>query len=323
MVAAGGVDDEVGVRRRLVGAGDAGELRDLPAPRLGVEALAVTSLALLDRRGHVHQEERAAGVGDVGPHLLAGGVEGRDGGEDRRTPPWRLISAATQPIRRMLVSRSAWRRWSPADRLRRTTSPSSEVTVRSPRSRITSCSARASVDLPLPNRPVKKTTSPCSPGGGSSKSTTSAIESGSLPSPVTPTTSPVAYAGDDPLAELLVGLGVATRGHRHRHHGGTVQQPRCLERGTDQAHPAQRPPLVRRRARARQGQQHHRLVGGVRLDGAQVLLGQRAGHRDGDSTRVPFVDLVGGEGEPAERAVLVVLEGLDRAHHAGEAPPAG
>ena len=122
----------------------------------------------------------------------------------------------------------------------------------------------------------------------------------------------------DPLAEPLVGVGIAARGHRHRHHGGTVQQPSRLQRGAQQPHPAQRPPLVRRRARARQRQQHHRLVGGVGLDGAQVLLGQRPGHRHRDRARVALAHLLGGEGEPPERAVLVVLQDLDRADHAGD-----
>ncbi len=76
--APGGVDPHVGVLGLLVGRGDAGELGDLPAPGLGVEALAVAALALLQRRGHVHQEERAAGVVDHRPHLLPGLVERRD-----------------------------------------------------------------------------------------------------------------------------------------------------------------------------------------------------------------------------------------------------
>ena len=110
------------------------------------------------------------------------------------TPPCRLISAATQPIRRMFVSRSALEKVSPADRFRRTTSPSRLVTVRSPCSRTTSCRARASVDLPLPDRPVKNSTSPCSAGPGRSASTRSATASGSSPWPETPSTSPGAYA---------------------------------------------------------------------------------------------------------------------------------
>ena len=76
--AAGRVDPYVGVLRLLVGRGDARELGDLAPPRLGVEALAVAPLALLERRRDVDEEEGAAGLGDVLPHLLAGRVERRD-----------------------------------------------------------------------------------------------------------------------------------------------------------------------------------------------------------------------------------------------------
>ena len=76
--APGGVHPHRRVLRLLVGRGDAGELRDLAAPRLGVEALAVAALALLERGGDVHEEERAAGLLDHRPHLLPGLVERRD-----------------------------------------------------------------------------------------------------------------------------------------------------------------------------------------------------------------------------------------------------
>ena len=81
--AAGGVDADVGVLRLLVGGGDAGELGDLAAAGLGVEALAVAALALLERGGDVDEEERAAGLVDHGADLLAGLVEGGDGADDR------------------------------------------------------------------------------------------------------------------------------------------------------------------------------------------------------------------------------------------------
>ena len=54
-----------------------------PAPGLGVEALAVPALALLQRGGDVDQEERAAGLLDHRPHLLPGLVERRDRAADR------------------------------------------------------------------------------------------------------------------------------------------------------------------------------------------------------------------------------------------------
>ena len=64
----------------------------------------------------------------------------------------------------MLVSRSARLKVSPAERFRRTTSPSRLVIVRSPRSSRESITAWATVDFPLPDSPVKKSTSPCSLG---------------------------------------------------------------------------------------------------------------------------------------------------------------
>ena len=64
--------------RLLVRRGDAGELRDLAAPGLGVEPLAVAALALLQRRGDVDEEERAAGVLDHRADVLPGRVERRD-----------------------------------------------------------------------------------------------------------------------------------------------------------------------------------------------------------------------------------------------------
>src|SRR4051812_4608145 len=57
---AGGVDAYGGVRGLLVGRGDPGELGDLAAPGLGVEALPVAALALLQRGGDVDQHEGAA-----------------------------------------------------------------------------------------------------------------------------------------------------------------------------------------------------------------------------------------------------------------------
>ena len=62
----------------VVRAGDAGELGDLAGACLGVEALAVAALALLQRGGDVHQHEDAAGVLDHLADLLAGRVERRD-----------------------------------------------------------------------------------------------------------------------------------------------------------------------------------------------------------------------------------------------------
>src|ERR1700712_1022593 len=79
---AGGVDADAGVLRLLVRARDAGEVGDLAGSCLGVEALAVASLALLERGGDVHEDEDPAGVLHHGAHLAPGGVEGGDGRAD-------------------------------------------------------------------------------------------------------------------------------------------------------------------------------------------------------------------------------------------------
>src|SRR3954453_16207746 len=91
---------------------------------------------------------RVASYGAIGAHTAS--------------PPCFVTSAATQPMRRMLTSRSSFENPSPFDRCVRTTSPSSSVIEREPASRSTT--ARATVDLPEPQKPVKNNVRP-SPGG--------------------------------------------------------------------------------------------------------------------------------------------------------------
>ena len=80
--AIGGVEGEVGVGGGLVGRRDAGEVLDLAAPRLRVQALAVAALALLERRGHVDQHERGPDVVGHRARRLARAVERGDGAAD-------------------------------------------------------------------------------------------------------------------------------------------------------------------------------------------------------------------------------------------------
>ena len=75
------VDGQLRVRRRLVGIGDARQVRELPGPSLRVEAFPIACLAGLERRGHVH-EEKAAQRLDHAPHLSAGLIVGRYGRAD-------------------------------------------------------------------------------------------------------------------------------------------------------------------------------------------------------------------------------------------------
>ncbi len=80
-------------------------------------------------------------------------------------PPWRTISLATKPIRRMFVSRSSLEKPSPFERWVRTTSPSSSVTCL-PASRRRTDRTAAVVDLPEPLRPVSQMQSPWRCRGG-------------------------------------------------------------------------------------------------------------------------------------------------------------
>src|SRR5207248_8398948 len=82
------------------------------------------------------------------------------------TTPLRASSAATHPMRRMFVSRSAFENPSPADRLSRTSSPSSSST-RCPRRRSSSDTAAAIVLFPDPDRPVNHKQKPVLATNGS------------------------------------------------------------------------------------------------------------------------------------------------------------
>ena len=149
--------DQLGARRRLVGVADAGELGDLAGPRPGVEALDVALLAHLERRGEVHEHEPAVLL-DQRAGLLAGGLVGRDRGDDDGAAV--LDDLAGHPAdAAMLRSRCSREKESSLDRWVRTTSPSSTVTGR-PSASSWATSASATVDLPAPDRPVRKTVTP-------------------------------------------------------------------------------------------------------------------------------------------------------------------
>ena len=81
-------------------------------------------------------------------------------------PPFLVISDATYPMRRMLMSRCSFENPSSDDRCLRTKSPSSNVTGRPPTSRNLVISALAIVDFPEPESPVKKIVTPCLCRGG-------------------------------------------------------------------------------------------------------------------------------------------------------------
>ncbi len=81
-------------------------------------------------------------------------------GAQMATPPPRVISDATKPIRRMLRSRCSLEKPSSDERFLRTRSPSRRVTPRPPSSRSLTRSPLAMVDLPDPESPVQKTVNP-------------------------------------------------------------------------------------------------------------------------------------------------------------------
>ena len=70
------------------------------------------------------------------------------------TPRFLVISLATKPIRRTLISRCSLEKESSLERFKRTMSPSSKVTGRFPISSILAYSTRAIVDFPDPDSPV-------------------------------------------------------------------------------------------------------------------------------------------------------------------------
>src|SRR5699024_10822386 len=84
-VDARGVDGQLGVARFLIRRGDPGELADLAATCLGIQALTVAAFAFGQRRRYVHQDEPGAVAGGHGPGGLARAVERRDRAADRHT----------------------------------------------------------------------------------------------------------------------------------------------------------------------------------------------------------------------------------------------
>ncbi len=75
------------------------------------------------------------------------------------TTPLRASNDATNPMRRMLVSRSSFENPSPFERCSRTSSPS-RTSTRCPRSRNRAATMSAIVLLPAPEKPVNQRQKP-------------------------------------------------------------------------------------------------------------------------------------------------------------------
>ena len=302
--AAGGVDADVGVLRLLVGRGDAGELGDLAAAGLGVEALAVAALALLQRGGHVDEEEGAAGLVDHGADLLAGLVEGGDradhgqaavagdlGGDpaDAADVGLAVLLGEGQTGREVAAHDVAVERGDGAGALLE-----DAVHQRAGEGGLAAAGeAGEEEDQPLlvgrglvgvhdrgdvvgVGRVGRRRQGQDRAAGGVG----------------------VGHLG----AEGVVGLGVAAAGEGHRDDDGVVQAARSGQGGADQGGGSQV-----RGAVADQGQQQHRPGRGQLLD---LLLGQRVDHGDDRAPGVLLAHLGRGQVVAPERSVLRVRQRL-------------
>ncbi len=97
---------------------------------------------------------------------------------------------------------------------------------------------------------------------------------------------------DDPLAEPVVGLGVAAGGQGYGDHVGVVEVGRGREGRPDQRRGGQLGG-----ADAGEGEQQDGLAAGLGADPAEVGVGERTGHRHGDGgVAVLLLDLGRGRG---------------------------
>ena len=125
-----------------------------PAGRVAGDAAARRWVEALVRRARGEGAER-------GPNLVALAAWAM--------PPWRAISAATNPMRRRFTVRCSREKPSSVERTLRTASPSRTVTRRHALSRSIAASALASVDLPAPESPVSSTAKPWRCRGGQAR----------------------------------------------------------------------------------------------------------------------------------------------------------
>ena len=193
--------------------------------------------------------------------------------------------------------------------------------MRPPCSSRRSISARASVDLPLPDRPVKNSTRPWRSGAGRSASTMSSSSASGSPRVDQADDRVAAGVGRDDLhPERVVGLGVAVRGERaRRRRSASSARPRragwraAARRGTG------------RGCRGRPGRAGR--PGPRPRSWASWASVSGAGDGHERAPGVAVAHLGGGEVEAAERAVLGGRQRLDprgcRRPRGGPAPAGG
>ena len=173
-------------------------------------------------------------------------------------------------------------------------------------------SARASVDLPLPDRPVKNSTRPCSSGSGRSKRDDRGDLAGELAAlRQAQHRVAVGVVRDHRDAQAVVGVRVAVRGERDRDHGGVGQV-----RGGGEGRPDQRRRRQLGRAGPDQREQHDRAdVGQL----GQLLVGERVDDGDERAAGVLLTSLSRREVEATEGAELRVGQRSDGAVGHGDA----
>ena len=180
--------------------------------------------------------------------------------------------------------------------------------MRDPSSMTRSCRARANVDLPLPESPVKKTTRPRSSGPGWSSRTTAAIRVGTLVALARPLLHQHPVGGGVGAADVLlkpaIEYGVAVVGEGARDDVDLDAVP-GEQLGGDQAraHEADRRDAARS-ALPDEGEEQHLALVRDDPDLLEVPLGGRARDADDQAFAVATYRLRGGEVQPAERAVL-------------------
>ena len=232
-------------------------------------------------------------------------------------PPCRLISAATQPMRRMFVSRSCLEKVRPGGQV-----PPDDVAVEAGDGALALLQHQVvqragERGLAAARQPGEEQHEALLAGPGAVAVDDRGDRLGQLALAGDAEDLARCVRRDHPLPQVVVRGRVTARRQRDRHHGGVRQRRRGREGGAQQSRCGQ----VLGGAGAGERQQQDGSARGVLGDPAQVRLGQRPRDRDGEGpVVVPLGDLGRGEVEPTERAELVVRQRGHRACDAGRVP---